>query len=194
MMMAQEMFSRAGGLVRVYPVFDTSLSVMDGAVKSTLLERAPGYARILLSSITLHPNSVLMIFSNSGKNSVPVEMAIAAKERGLKVVAVTSVGYSKSVPPDNPYGKRLFEVADVVIDNKVPAGDAVVAIPGLDAPMGAISTIVNAFIAQLVAMKTAQKMLERGVKPEVWVSANVPGADAKNLVYLEKYRNAVKYL
>ncbi len=194
MMMALEMFSRAGGLVRVYPIFDISLSVLDGSVKSTLLERTPGYARVLLSSITLYPNSALIIFSNSGKNSVPVEMAVAARERGLKVIAVTSVSYSKSIPPDNPYGKRLYEVADVVIDNKVPAGDAVITIPGLDTPMGAISTIVNAFIAQLIMLKTAEKILAKGGRPEVWVSANIPGSDEKNLKYLEKYRKLVKYL
>lgn len=194
MMMSMEMFYRAGGLVRVYPLFDLNLSGLGGALRSTFLERTPGYAKAILDSVPLQPNSVIVIVSNSGKNAVPVEMAKEARERGLKVVAVTSVEYSRSVPASNPLGKRLYELADVVIDNKVPAGDAVLKIEGFPQPVAPVSTVVCAFILQAIVAGVVERLLERGVEPEVWMSANIPGGDEVNKRHLEKYLSFLKPL
>lgn len=194
MILAMEIFYRAGGLVPVYPLLDISVSAYNGALKSTSIERLSGYAKVLLDYYNPDPESTLIIVSNSGKNAVPVEMAIEAKNRNVKVIALTSIDYSKSAPPANPAGKRLFEVVDVVVNNKVPAGDAAISIEGLEQKIAPVSTIINAFILQSIVIRTVEKMLERGLKPPIWLSANIPGGDEFNKKYLERYLNRIKPL
>ncbi len=192
MLMAMEVFYRAGGLAYIYPILDGNLMGINGASMSSSLERLTGYAKILLEGVRIVENSAMVIVSNSGVNQAPVEVAHEAKSRGMPVIAVTSVSYSSRLQPRNTFGKRLYEVADVTIDNKVPEGEALIDVDGYR--MGAVSNIVNSYILHTLELLTAYKLIKMGVKPDVWVSANIPGGRERNVELLEKYRRLVKYL
>jgi len=193
MLVALEVFHRAGELVRVYPVVDLSLLGFPSATRASSLERLPGYAKAIADSIKVEPNSVLVVVSNSGKNAVPVELAHEMRSRGVRVVAVTSVEYSRRLKPENPLGKRLYEVADVVVDNKVPEGDAVYELKG-DTRVFPVSTIVNSFIVHAINSRAAEILLSKGFEVEVWTSVNIPGGRERNERYLSKYYEVLKYL
>jgi len=194
MALALEVFYRAGGLVPIYPIFDLSISALNGALKSTALERLSGYGKILIDYYKPSKESTLIIVSTSGKNSVPIEMAIEAKNRGINTIGVTSLSFSKNVPIENPYGKRLFEVVDIAIDDHVPLGDAVLEIKGIKQKFAPISTIINSFILHSIMIKTIEKIKDKGIKPPIWTSGNVPEGMESNKQYIEKYYEKIKHL
>ena len=124
---AEELAYRAGGLAPVNPLVDYGYTLMGGsASRSTRLERLEGYAIVQMQNYDLRTGEVLLAVSQSGINAGPVEAALFAKERDLHVVAVTSLAHSGNLPSRHSSGKRLFEIADVVIDTHVPMGDALV--------------------------------------------------------------------
>lgn len=193
MLVSLEAFFRAGGLVRVFPILDLSLMGIPSATRASHLERLPGYSRAVAESIDIVPNSVAVIVSNSGKNSGPVEMALEMKSRGVTVIGITSIEYSRRLQPDNPYGKRLCEVADIVVDNKVPEGDAAYRISE-DLRVFPVSTIVNIFIVHAINSRAAEILKHQGYEPEVWSSVNVPGGRDRNKLYLRKYSDLLRYI
>lgn len=194
MALALDIFYRAGGLSQIYPILDLSLSAYNGALKSTNLEKIAGYARALLEYHDLKAGSALIVISNSGNRTVPVEAGIEAKRRGAKVIAITSKEYSRSLPVENPFGKKLYEVSDVTIDNKMPPGDAVVEIKGLPMRVAAVSTIINSFILQSLTIATVNELLKEGIIPKVWMSAHLPGGEEANKAIIAEYFNRVKPL
>lgn len=193
-MLAEELFYRAGGLLPVNAILDSGLMLHDGALASSSLERLPGYAKIVLSKHVLQPGDVLLIASNSGVNAVPVEAAMVARDIGLKVIALTSLTHSKSVPARHPSGKKLFELADVVLDNCGCIGDATLEVEGLPGRIEATSTVIGASILHWLTFETIQQMLQKGFTPEIALSANVPGGDQHNLSGFGRYRGRVRSL
>jgi uncharacterized phosphosugar-binding protein len=178
-MIAEEMFDRAGGLVLANAILEPSLMLHEGVQRSSTLERLPGYAERLLATEPLSPGDLLIVISNSGRNAVPVEAALIARERGLKVAAITSVAHSESQPPNHASGKRLFEVADVVIDNCGVPGDAVLPVAGTMAC--ATSTVVGAFIMQALMSAVVERLAAAGMDPlPVLRSGNIEGASEHN--------------
>jgi len=190
----EELAYRAGGLVPVNPIMNTDINVYHGALKSTEMEHVEGYAEIILRAMQVQKGDVVLVVSSSGVNTFPVEAAIKAKSLGCPVIAITSLEYSKSLTPKNKYNKRLFEVADVVIDNKVPRGDATLEIPGFQMKIFPVSTIIVAFIAQTIVVLAIKKLVEKGVEPPVFLSAHLPGAQEHNIKVIERYKNRLKYL
>lgn len=192
MIVAFEAFFRAGNPVKIYPIVDLSLLGIPSALRASRLEKLPGYARAIVGSMRIIPGSVLVVISNSGKNAAPVELAHEMRSRGMKVVAITSLEYSKKLAPENSLDRRLYEMADIVIDNKVPEGDASYDLGGVR--VFPVSTIVNSFIINAINAMAAENLASQGIDPEVWVSVNIPDSKRRNDTYIERYYDILKHL
>lgn len=174
---AEEAFYRAGGLVPVNAVLEPALMLHEGPFKSTAMERLEGYAQIILDHSGIGPDDALMIISNSGRNAVPVEMALIAKARGIPVIVLTSLAHSRSVPSRHSSMKHLFEVADVVIDNCGVPGDAVLEADGTSVQICPTSTVAGAAIINMLVAEVVERLCAIGIEPPVFVSANIEGGD-----------------
>lgn len=191
--LAEELFYRAGGLVAVNAMLELPLSLQNARI-STYFERLEGYARLILDGYQVRPGEVLIIVSTSGRNPVPIEMALAAKERGLKTVALTSTSYSQHVESRHPSGLKLHQICDFLLDNLAEPGDAVIPLPHQEAKVGPTSAVAGIALLWSVIVATACKLTTKGKAPEVWVAANVAGGDEVNAQYLSRFRPLVKHL
>lgn len=194
-LIADEAFFRAGGIAAINPILDERLVFLKGALESTRAERVSGFARALVDKEQVGPNDVAIVISNSGRNNAPVEMALEMKSRGVRVVAITSVAQSSSSIPLHSSGKRLFELADVVVDNCVPPGDALLTLPGLASRIGPSSTVAGAAIINSIVIEAVAETLRRGAPVPVLPSANLDGVTESTLKeLLARYRGRVRYL
>jgi len=197
-MAMEELFYRAGGLVPINPIFEPGIMLHHGAIKSTIIERIPGYCSRILDYYDVREGDPFIIATAYGINSCTIDAALEAKKRGLTVIAVTSPEFSKSIPPDHPARhpsrKNLYEIADIVIDCKMPFGDAVVEIEGFPQRVAPSSTILVAFTLNLLVAKTVEKLVKEGVKPPVWMSANIPGGEEYNRQWISRYKYRIKSL
>jgi uncharacterized phosphosugar-binding protein len=190
--LAEELFYRAGGLARVVPILDENLMVHKSASQSTDWERKPGYAKEVLSRYAMAEGDLLFIVSNSGRNPVPIEMALEAKARGALVVAVSSLQYVSNVTSRHSSGKKLTDIADLTIDNCGSTGDAAVAIDGLPQRIGPTSTVSSAFILHAVFVEAAARVVAAGGKPEVWGSANTDSTNNQEI--MSRYKGVIPHL
>jgi len=193
-----EMFFRAGGLACINPIMDIAISPFNQSLKYLEIERTVNYARGLIRYYGLKKADVLIIFHNIGVNAATIDAALESKERGVKIIAVSSSDWQKGLPQDHfirhPSKKNLFELADICIDDYNPLGDAAITMEGLSTPMAPISGIVDFYIIHRMEIETVKILLERGIDPPVWRSANVPGGDEFNARYVEKFMPLVKNL
>lgn len=195
---AEEVFYRSGGLVPVNAILDEGLLLAHGAIRSTLIERTPGYGRALLDYHQVGQDDVLIIVNAYGINACTIDCALSARERGCHTIGVTSVSLQKALPEGHPSRhpsqKNLCDLVDVVIDTKVPMGDALMTIPGVSQNAGACSTYLNALTMNLLSLETIRLLAERGIDPPIWQSANSPGGDAANQKHIATYRERIKKL
>jgi uncharacterized phosphosugar-binding protein len=187
LLIATELYYRAGGLVNFDIVHDKTFG---------RLERLPGYGRALLDQYPVTSNDLLIIVSNSGRNELPVEMAIEAKKRDIRTIAITSMAHSMAVSPRNGSGLRLCEVADLVIDNCGAVGDASVRLESLQGTVSVAptSTAAGVFIANSIIALATQMLIEKGIDPPVFASANLDHGDRKNEVLLQFLRRRIRGL
>ena len=192
-MMAEEVFHRAGGLWAFNAMLDINLTSF-GTLKAGMVERAEGYAKVILSSFDVKAGDVVIVVSNSGINPVPIEVAMDARALGVKTIAVTSASAYASAKSRHSSGKKLTDVVDLTVDSRVPNGDAILKLDGLDALIGASSTALGAALMNAIVVATSEKLLARGIEPPAIVSMNVPGGDEKNAKLTEKYRPRLRML
>lgn len=181
---SREIIGRAGGLVCVSGLYDPT---------GGFIENLVGYGTKLAERYDrahgLRAGETIIVISNSGKNSSPIEVALYARQKKLTVVALTSVGMAQTVATVHPDGKKLHEIADYTLDNGCPPGDAVVTLPSAAAvKAGPMSTLVGAMLLNLLALEVTEWLLAHGHVPPVLRSQNIPGAIEHNRELGKKYQ------
>lgn len=192
--LSMEIAGRAGGLVPT-----NMLSLRDGILYGgdapgdldPFAERDTGIAHRIYELAPVKAGDPFVIASNSGANGSTVEMALLAKDRGHAVIGFTSLAHSREVESRHPSGKRLFEIADVVVDNCAPFGDAVLDLPGAGT-VCAVSSVTAAIAAQMMTADAVGLLLARGHRPPVYLSANIPGGDQHNQHLEARYAGRIR--
>lgn len=189
---AEEFYGRAGGLAFPVPIMTTELTLEEHPTKSSYIERLSGYASILLELYGVSEGDVLLVASNSGRNAYPVEMALGAKERGAKVIAITNIDHSSKTSSRHASGKRLMEIADIVIDNCGVEGDSALKLDGMKVSICPTSSMANAFIVQSMVAACSEELLKNGIEPPVFISLNSDGNENVNDELFAKYTRQYK--
>jgi uncharacterized phosphosugar-binding protein len=194
-MVSQELIHRAGGLMLIAPLtysFGVNNPVRSSEKRKPKAavrgDRIADIGRRIVESSNMVAGDVLTIGSVSGRNAASIDLALAAREAGIKVIAVTSVTYSSSVASTHPSGKRLFEAADLALDNCGVVGDAALEVAGLDAPFGPTSGIGAACVCWCLCAQVVERLLALGHKPHVFKSVNLDGGAEFNRAAEEGFR------
>ncbi|MFC6347665.1 sugar isomerase domain-containing protein [Vagococcus carniphilus] len=191
----EEMYYRAGGMMTINPIFGKELMLDRSPITFTSqMERLEGYGVALAKTVDFKENDVLILHSVSGRNPIIIDMALEARKKGVKIVALTNVTYSKSVTSRHSSGKCLYEVADIVIDNHGDIGDATCDIQGIEQKVGPTSTVIGSMILNSIMVETCQKLVESGMTyPPIFYSANLDGGDKLNQELYEQYKDSIHY-
>lgn len=192
---AEEVFYRTGGLAVINPIFFPGFMLNTRPITMTSqLERLPGLGKIILDQNHVKEGDLLILHSVSGRNTVPVDMALEAQNRGVKTVCLTNLNYSGAVTSRHPSGKRLFEVCDYVIDNCGDLGDAAITLDGLAEKIGPTSTTVGTALINALIIEAVEKMIADGIVPPVFMSANLNGGDEHNAKIFAEYKDNIFYM
>ena len=193
--LTQELFYRAGGLALINPIMPKEVMLdVRPITQTSQMERLSGYGSVVLDQTPIQEGDVLIIHSVSGRNTIAVDMALKAKEKGVHLIAITNIQYSASVKSRHESGKRLYEIADIVIDNCGDFEDASTQIEGLKQKVAPTSTIAGAFIGNSLVIETVENLVKNGQIPPIFHSANVDGGDEFNQKIFKKYKDRIHYM
>jgi uncharacterized phosphosugar-binding protein len=190
-LLAEEIFFRAGGLAPTDAILEDAVSGYHDVSKSELTERLEGFGEIIVAHRRLAPPDVLIIVSQSGRNAVPIEVADAARERGVRTIGITSIAHASSQPSRHSSGRHVHEAVDLVIDNGAPAGDCAVELAN-GVPVGPLSGVLGAAVVQMLVVGAADWLLAHGVEPPVFRSGNVDGGREESQKLLDRYSDRVR--
>lgn len=191
--LAEEIFYRAGNPARATPMLDSRLMLHCEAIQATYNEREEGYGIKLLHSYPVARGDVLIVASNSGRNAVPIDLALEGRRLGLRVIAITNLEHSRTWPARHSGGKNLADVAELTIDNCGVNGDACLAVPGLPGKIGPTTTSTGALIINALIVQGIENAIRAGKAPEIYISSNSNGDDHNHLL-LQKYKSKIKHL
>ncbi|MDR2007862.1 MAG: SIS domain-containing protein [Alphaproteobacteria bacterium] len=191
----EETVYRAGGLAVINPIFDKNLMLdVKPITKTSQIENLPQYGTIIAQNVGFKEGDVLITHSVSGRNAVMIDLALHAKACGVQIIAITNLAYSQSVASKHESKKRLFELADVVIDNHGDIGDATVSINGLPQKVAPTSTVIGAAIVNCIVVEVANILHSKGIEPPIFFSANLDGTAEANELLFKKYAGQIKYM
>lgn len=194
-MLTEELVYRTGGLMLINPIYPHGMNTLVRPMTLTSrLERVPGLGAELFQSVPARAGDVLLLTSTSGRNAVAIDLALAARERGLSIVGITALAYTRGVSSRHPSGKKLVDLCDVVIDNGAPYGDACVTVAGCPQKTGPLSSLTGIAIVNALVSEVVARLAARGIIPPVFMSANLDGGDAHNARVLAENRDRIHYL
>jgi len=193
-MICEEPFYRAGGLACIYPILETDLMLHEGSSKSSRYERLEGLGNIVVANTNLSKGDVLFLVSNSGRNCAVIDAAMEAKKRGAITVAITSMDHTTKVTSRHSSGLNLYQVCDYVLDNGGELGDASVELVGLGQKIAPTSSVLDITLVNLILVNTVERLLKKGIKPPVFMSANTDAGDKLNRDVLKTYKYRIPKL
>ncbi len=202
-MMCEEMIPRQGCFPGFVALVEHALSnhaaiVGANGLRAPLhLEKVEGYAEEILRGFRFGPDDAFIVVSTSGIRPVIVEAALGAKRRGLPVIAILSLAHCRQSPPAHSSGKKLVDVADIVLDNQCPPGDCVLDLEGLEWRTGPASTVTGAMIINMLRCEVAERLLARGRAPVLLPSHQSVGNEGSREQlerFYEAYRRSLAHL
>ena len=190
-----ELFYRTGGMVTVNPVRAPGMMLeISPPTMTSEMERMEGYGKIIFGNLSTREGDVIIIHSVSGRNAVTIDMAQAAKEKGLTVIVLTNMNTATTVTSRHSSGKMLHDFASVLIDNHGDRGDAAVKLQGFEQKVASSSTVVGAAILNAIIARACEILIEEGIKPPVFMSGNMEGGDAYNKSVIAEHKDNIFYM
>lgn len=190
--LTEDMYYRAGGLVPIQPILHEPLMLHEGPITSSKLEKSNDYADSFINNYNITSQDLIIVISTSGRNPVPVDVALYASKKGARTIGITSIEYSSSQESRHIAGKKLMDCVDLVIDNHAPAGDALLSHPDMNVKFASSSTVIGSAILNSMFAEAIHMMKEQKYDPPIFMSGNLEGTAEHNQKLIEKFKDKVK--